>query len=57
MSKEPEQPEPEMKEPIDMTTDEALDYIFAPEIVAELKREAGLCEPQESREESDINDE
>ena len=46
MSKENE-PEPEVKEPIDMTTDEALDYIFAPEIVRELKREAGLCEPPE----------
>ena len=43
MSKKQE--EPKEKEPIDMTTDEALDYIFAPEIVAELKREAGLCEP------------
>lgn len=40
--KEPEQPE---KEPIEMDTDEALEYVFAPEIVAELKREAGLCEP------------
>lgn len=49
-----EKPEPEQKEPIDMTTDEALDYIFAPEIVEGLKREAGLCD---SREESDINDE
>jgi len=45
-------PETEHKEPIDMTTDEALEYIFAPEIVAELKREAGLdCE------ESDVTDE
>ncbi|HJT26385.1 MAG TPA: hypothetical protein VJ784_03160 [Pyrinomonadaceae bacterium] len=49
--KEPE-PEPEQKEPINMTTDEALEYIFAPEIVAELKREAGL-----DGEESDITDE
>jgi len=47
-----EEKEPEVKEPIDMTTDEALEYIFAPEIVRELKREAGLdCE------ESDVNDE
>jgi hypothetical protein len=46
MSKKKEQ-EREIKEPIDMTTDEALDYIFAPEIVQELKREAGLCEPEE----------
>lgn len=46
----------EHKEPIDMTTDEALDYIFAPEIVQELKQQAGLCDPQEFREESDKND-
>lgn len=50
MSKEQE---PEVKEPIDMTTDEALDYIFAPEIVRELKREAGLCEPSESDDQND----
>ena len=49
-----EELEPEQKEPIDMTTDEALEYIFAPEIVTELKREAGLLDPCE---ESDINDE
>lgn len=48
-----ENKEPEQKEPIDMTTDEALDYIFAPEIVAELKREAGLCEPVEDPESDD----
>ena len=48
-----DEPETEQKEPIDMTTDEALDYIFAPEIVAELKREAGL----QPCEESDTNDE
>lgn len=52
MSKKKE-PEPDVKEPIDMTTDEALDYIFAPEIVAELKREAGLCEPLEDPESDD----
>ena len=45
-----DEPEPEPKEPIDMTTDEALDYVFAPEIVAELKREAGLCGPPEDPE-------
>ena len=47
MKEEKEQPE---KEPIDMNTDEALDYLFAPEIVEELKREAGLCEPSEDPE-------
>jgi hypothetical protein len=52
MSKKKEQ-ESEIKEPIDMTTDEALDYIFAPEIVEELKREAGLCEPLEDPESDD----
>lgn len=48
-----EEPETEHKEPIDMTTDEALDFCFAPEIVRELKREAGL----EPCEESDTNGE
>lgn len=47
MSKKKQDSEHEQKEPIDMTTDEALDYIFAPEIVHELKREAGLCEPDD----------
>jgi hypothetical protein len=47
MSRKEEQ-EQEVKQPIDMTTDEALDYIFAPEIVRELKREAGLCEAPET---------
>ena len=28
------------KEPIEMTTDEALDYVFAPEIAEALRREA-----------------
>ena len=41
------------KHPIDMTTDEALDYVFGSEITEELKREAGKfeepaeCEPEE----------
>lgn len=35
--KEPEKPE---KEPIDMDTDEALDYVFGTEIAEELKRQA-----------------
>lgn len=28
------------KHPMDMTTDEALDYVFGPELAEELKREA-----------------
>jgi len=31
----------EKKEPIEMTTDEALDYVFHPEIAEHLRREAG----------------
>ena len=52
MSKKQQQ-EPEVKEPIDMNTDEALEYIFAPEIVQELKREAGLCEPEDPESENE----
>jgi hypothetical protein len=33
--------ERKQKEPIEMTTDEALDYVFHPEIAERLRREAG----------------
>ena len=35
----------EKKEPIEMTTDEALDYVFHPEIAEHLRREAGKYDP------------
>ena len=35
------------KPPIEMTTDEALDYVFGSEIADELRREAGKNEPPE----------
>ena len=35
------QDEREQKEPIEMTTDEALDYVFHPEIADHLRRVAG----------------
>ena len=36
------------KHPIDMTTDEALDYVFGSELAEELKKEAALnSEPDE----------
>ncbi len=38
MSKKKEK-EPEPKEPIDMTTDEALEYVFGEELTQELKKE------------------
>jgi len=42
------------KEPIEMTTDEAIDYLFAPEIADKLRREAGkIEEPEESESEQD----
>ena len=42
------QEEREQKEPIEMTTDEALDYVFHPEIAEHLRREAGKYdEPEE----------
>lgn len=37
--------EKESKRPVDMTTDEAIDYVFGAEIADELRREAGKCEP------------
>lgn len=42
------------KPPIEMTTDEALDYVFGTEIADELRREAGKiqepepCQPEET---------
>jgi hypothetical protein len=42
------------KEPIEMTTDEAIDYLFSPEIAEKLRREAGKVEePKEAQEEKD----
>ena len=35
------------KHPVDMTTDEALDYVFGTEIAEELKRQAGRDEAPE----------
>ena len=34
--------EREEKQPIDMTTDEAIDYVFAPEIADALRKEASV---------------
>ncbi len=42
------QDEREQKEPIEMTTDEALDYVFHPEIADRLRREAGKHEQPEA---------
>ena len=38
------------KQPIDMTTDEALDYVFAPEIAEALRREAAKTEDRKQPE-------
>ncbi len=43
--KKKEPKEPEHKEPIDMTTDEAIDYVFAPEIAEELRKVVGKSKP------------
>ena len=46
--------EQQKKAPIEMTTDEALDYVFGTEIADELRREAGKiqspepCQPDDS---------
>ena len=42
--KEDEQKE---KHPSEMTTDEAIDYVFAPELAEELRREARKLNPPE----------
>jgi hypothetical protein len=42
------------KHPTEMTTDEALDYVFGPEIAEELKREAGKSEQPEPCEPNDL---
>jgi hypothetical protein len=47
--KEEEPKEPE-KQPIEMTTEEALDYIFAPEIAKELRKQAKSREPDDDSE-------
>ena len=39
--------EEKKKHPVDMTTNEALDYVFGSEIAEELKRQAGKNEPPE----------
>lgn len=46
--------ERDKKEPVDMTTDEALEYCFGSEITQELKRQAGqIEEPDSEAEESE----
>jgi hypothetical protein len=45
--------EQQKKPPIEMTTDEALDYVFGSEIADELKRQAGKIEDPESCEPND----
>ena len=35
------------KHPIEMTTDEAIDYLFHPEIAKKLREEAGMNDPEE----------
>jgi hypothetical protein len=40
------------KEPIEMTTDEALDYVFAPEIADALRREAAKADPPDDCDDS-----
>jgi hypothetical protein len=44
------QEDEKQKEPIEMTTDEAIDYLFAPEIAEQLRREAGQIEEPDAPE-------
>jgi len=47
----------EQKHPTEMTTEEAIDYVFAPEIAEALRREAGtLCGQIDEREEPEAGD-
>jgi hypothetical protein len=50
--------EREEKQPVEMTTDEAIDYVFAPEIADALRKEAGVLkekiEPPEEPESEDL---
>jgi hypothetical protein len=39
--------ETKQKHPIEMTTDEAIDYLFHPEIAKKLRDEAGMNDPEE----------
>jgi hypothetical protein len=41
------------KEPIEMTTEEAIEYVFAPEIAEELRRKAGKYDDPEDRDPDD----
>jgi len=41
------------KEPIEMTTEEAIDYLFAPQIAEKLRREVQDAEPEDSEPEQE----
>ena len=47
-----EKKEKQDKRPIEMTTDEAIDYVFGSEIAERLRDEAGKNEPEEPETES-----
>ena len=41
------------KAPIEMTTDEAIDYLFHPEIAKKLRDEAGMNDPEDCEPDED----
>jgi hypothetical protein len=41
------------KEPIEMTTEEAIEYVFSPEIAEKLRQEAGKFDDPEDRDPDD----
>ena len=45
-----EKKEKQDKRPIDMNTDEAIEYVFGSELAEELRRQAGKCDPPQSDE-------
>jgi len=51
MRNEDDVQEPRKKEPIEMTSDELLDYAFAPELLEEVKRQARPPESTDSEQE------
>jgi hypothetical protein len=45
--------ETKQKHPIEMTTDEAIDYLFHPEIAKKLRDEAGMNDPEDCEPDED----
>jgi hypothetical protein len=51
--KDKDEPQPPEKHPRDMTTEEALDHLFHPEIARKAREEAGKTPPEEADEDGE----